>query len=201
MRKWILSLAGLALLAGTALAGQYNKVISVGDKSPAIADIPAVQGDKEATLNLNDMKEDVVVVVFFANHCPVVTAYEDRVIDFANDYKGKSVKVVAIAVNDIEQDKLPGIKVRVKEKGYPFVYGYDASQKVGKAFGATNTPQFFVLDKDRTIRYTGALDNDMNESKVNKTYVRDAVDALLKGESVEVKETQPKGCGIQYTKK
>jgi thiol-disulfide isomerase/thioredoxin len=201
MRKWILSLAGLALLSGTAFAGQFNKVISVGDKSPAIADIPAVQVDKDATLNLSDIKEDVVVVVFLANHCPVVTAYEDRIIDFANDYKGKSVKVVALAVNDIQEDKLPGIRERVKKKGYPFVYGYDESQKVGKAFGATNTPQFFVLDKDRTIRYTGAMDDQMNEAKVTKTYVRDAVDALLKGESVEVKETRPQGCGIQYTKK
>src|SRR5947209_8681712 len=86
MRHWILSLAGLALITGTALAGQYNTKISVGDKAPAFSGIPAVMGEKDASLSLNDLKEDVVVLVFLANHCPVVTAYEDRVIDFANDY-------------------------------------------------------------------------------------------------------------------
>jgi peroxiredoxin len=200
MRHWILSLAGLALITGTAMAGQFNKVISVGDKAPAFSGIPAVMGDKDASVSLNDLKEDVVVLVFLANHCPVVTAYEDRIIDLANDYKGKSVKVVGVCVNDMDSDRLPAIKARVKDKGYSFVYGYDESQKIGKAYGAVATPQFFVLDKDRTIRYTGALDDNQNESKVSKTYVRTAVDALLKGESVEVTETQPKGCGIGYKK-
>ena len=50
----------------------------------------------------------MVVLVFLANHCPVVAAYEDRIIDFANDYKGKSVKVVGVSVNDIDSDRLPG---------------------------------------------------------------------------------------------
>ena len=198
MRSWILSLAGLALFAGSTLAGEYNKVISVGDKAPAFSGIPAVMGEKDASLSLGDIKEDVVVVFFLANHCPVVTAYEDRVIDFANDYKGKNVKVVGVCVNDMDQDRLPAIKTRVKEKGYPFVYGYDESQKIGRAYGATVTPQFYVLDKNRVIRYTGAMDDNMNEQKVKKQYLRDAVDAVLKGESVEVKETRATGCGVKY---
>ena len=40
-----------------------------------------------------------MVVVFLANHCPVVQAYEDRMIDFTNDYKDKSVKVVGISAS------------------------------------------------------------------------------------------------------
>jgi len=200
MRKMFLSLAVLALVASPVLAGEYNKVISVGQKAPSFSSIPAVMGDREASLDLNSLaKDDVVVLVFLANHCPVVTAYEDRIIDFANDYKGKGVKVVAVCVDVVnEQDKLPGIKTRVKEKGYPFVYGYDDSQAIGRAYGATNTPQFVVIDKDKTIRYTGAMDDSQQESRVKKTYLRDAVDAVLKGDSPEVKETKAVGCGIRY---
>ena len=40
-----------------------------------------------------------------------------------------------------------------------YIYGYDESQAVGKAYGAIDTPQFFVLDKERKIRYTGAMDD------------------------------------------
>jgi len=200
MRKMFLSLAVLALVASPVLAGEFNKVITVGQKAPSFTGIPAVMVEKDASLNLDNLtKDNVVVLVFLANHCPVVTAYEDRIIDFANDYKGKNVKVVAVCVDVMnDQDKLPGIKQRVKDKGYTFVYGYDDSQEIGKAYGATNTPQFVVIDKDKTIRYTGALDDNQNESKATKQYLRDAVDAVLKGDSPEVKETRAVGCGIRY---
>jgi len=198
MRKLFFTLAGLALLASPAFAGKFNKVVSAGDKAPTFSGIPAVQGDEAASLSLGDIKEDVVVLVFLGNHCPVVQAYDDRIIDFTNDYKGKSVKVVGVSVNDLDSDRLPAIKRYIKDKGLNYVYGYDESQQIGRAYGATNTPQFFVLDKDRVIRYLGALDDNMNEAKVTKKYLRDAVDAVLKGETVEISETQPKGCGVKY---
>jgi peroxiredoxin len=201
MRKMFLSLAALALVASPAFAGKYNKVVSVGEKAPDFSGIPATtKAGDDVSLTLGDIKEDVVVVVFLANHCPVVTAYEDRIDDFTKDYKGKGVKVVGFAVSSQQQDKLPAIKDRLKEKGASYVYGYDESQAVGKAYGATNTPQFFVLDKDRVIRYMGAMDDNQNEARATKTYLRDAVDAVLKGESPEVSETRPVGCGISYKK-
>jgi len=202
MRKMILSAAVLALVASPVFAGQFNKVVSVGEKAPTFSGIPATTKEGvDSSLSMSDIKEDVVVLVFLANHCPVVQAYEDRIIDFTNDYKGKSVKVVGVAVSDQDIDRLPGIKTYMKEKGSTYVYGYDESQEIGRAYGATNTPQFFVLDKDRTIRYMGAMDDSQNESKIKKTYLRDAVDALLKGESVEVSETKAVGCGVRYNKK
>jgi peroxiredoxin len=201
MRKLFLSLAGLALVASPAFAGKYNKAVSVGDKAPTFSGIPAVQGDQDTSVSLGDIKEDVVVLVFLGNHCPVVRAYEDRIIDFTNDYKGKPVKVVGVSVNDLDSDRLPAIKDYIKENKSNYVYGYDESQQIGRAYGATNTPQFFVLDKDRTIRYMGAMDDNMKEESVKKTYLRDAVDALLKGDKPPVEETQPKGCGVQYKRK
>ena len=200
MRKFALSLAVLALVAAPAFAGKYNKVISVGDKAPDFSGLPAIENGEQKSLTLSDIKEDVVVVVFLANHCPVVGFYEDRVIDFTNDYKAKGVKVVGIAVSSAEVDKLPAIKNYMNEHKSTYIYGYDESQAVGKAYGASNTPQFFVLDKERKIRYTGAMDDNQREDKVTKTYLRDAVDSVLKGETVAVDETQPKGCGISYNK-
>ena len=200
MRQWSLSLAALALFVAPVAAGEYNKVISPGDKAPSFSGIPAVMGGEQTSLSLGDIKDDVVVLVFLANHCPVVTMYEDRLIDFAADYKDKPVKVVAIAVDDRDSDRLPAIKSRVKDKNYNFVYGYDESQEIGKKLGAVATPQFYVLDKDRVIRYTGSMDDDKNEARASKMYLRDAVDAVLKGESVEVKETKAFGCGIPYKK-
>lgn len=201
MRKLALTLAGLALFAAPAFAGKYNKVVSVGDKAPTFSGIPAAQGDQDTSLSLSDIKEDVVVLVFLANHCPVVLGYDDRIIDFANDYKGKSVKVVGVAVSNQKQDLLPGIKKHIQDKSIPYVYGSDETQAIGKAYGAVATPQFFVLDKDRVIRYTGAMDDSpRSEASVKKTYLKDAVDALLAGKTIEVSETKAVGCGIGYSK-
>ncbi len=199
MRKILLSLAVVAL-AVPVFADHFNKAVKIGDKAPEFSGIPAVAPNGEQTsLSLSDLKEDVVVLVFLANHCPAVQAADDRIIDFANDYKDKPVKVVGVSVNDIDEDKLPGIKSHVKEKKIPYTYGYDESQAIGHAYGATNTPHFFVLDKERKIRYIGSMDdNVMNESKVTKHYLRDAVDALLAGKTPPVEETRAQGCGVKY---
>jgi len=198
MRKFVLSLAVLALAASPAFAGKYNKAVSVGDKAPTFSGIPALMAGQDTSLSLSDLKEDVVVLVFLGNHCPTVQRYEDRLIDFVGDYKGKNIKVVGVAVADTDEDKLPAIKKYTKEKGSNYLYGYDESQAIGKAYGASTTPQFFVLDKDRTIRYMGAMDDNTDETKVKKTYLRDAVDAVMKGDSPEVSETRAQGCGIPY---
>jgi thiol-disulfide isomerase/thioredoxin len=201
MRKVVLSLVTVAAIAVPALAGKFNKVVSVGDKAPTFSGLPAIENGEQVSVSLPDLKEDVVVLVFLANHCPVVQAYEDRIIEFNNEYKNKGVKVVGIAVSQRQDDKLPAIKDYMKEHKSNYVYAYDESQATGRAYGATNTPQFFVLDKDRKIRYTGTLDDNQNEGRVTKHYLRDAVNALLKGESPAVDESRPQGCGIQYNRK
>ncbi len=199
MRKILLSLAVVAL-AVPVFADHYNKAVKIGDKAPDFSGIPAYAPNGEQTsLTLSDLKEDVVVLVFLGNHCPVVLACDDRIIDFANDYKDKPVRLVAVSVNDIEQDKLPGIKEHIKSKKLNYTYGYDESQAIGHAYGATNTPHFFVLDKERKIRYIGAMDDyAMNKAKVTKHYLRDAVDALLAGKPVPVQETRASGCSVTY---
>jgi len=200
MRKALLSLAVVSVIAVSAFAGKFNKVISVGDKAPIISGLAAVQNGEDTSFSLSDAKEDVVVVVFLANHCPVVKAYEDRLIEFTNAYKDKGVKVVGISVSQQDQDKIPGIKDYTKEHKSNYVYAYDETQAVGKAYGATNTPQFFVLDKERKIRYTGTLDDNQREDQVKQTYLKDAVDALLSGKAPATEETRPQGCGISYKK-
>ena len=206
MRQWTLSLAVVALVAGTSFAGKFNTKLGIGDKAPAIAGISAAEGAKDTTINLADIKEDVIVVAFLANHCPAVVANEDRLVDVAKAYKGKSVKFVGICCSascdeDSDVDAIPAIKTKFKEGKYAgnTVYGVDASGKIGKAYGATRTPEFFVLDKARTVKYMGALDDSpMNPDKVGKVHLKLAIDSVLSGETVEVTETKAVGCSISY---
>jgi len=200
MRKTLLSLAAVALFAAPSFAADK---VAIGDKAPSFDGVPAVVNGSEASLTLSDIKEDVVVVVFLANHCPAVQANEDRIVDLVNSFKGKSVKLVGISCSGAPsvkpQDDIPAIKSRAKEKGFNYDYAYDEAGTIGKAYGAKVTPEFFVLDKERKVRYHGALDDSvMNETKVSKNYVKSAVDALLSGKDVEQSETKATGCGISY---
>ena len=200
MRKFALGLVVLSLVAMPAIGGPASTTrrSAAGDKAPEFSGLPAVENGQDTSLTLTDIKEPIVVLVFLGNHCPVVQMYEDRLIDFTTAYKDKGVKVVGVSVNDLDSDRIPKIKEYMKEHKSNYVYGYDESQAIGHAYGATNTPQFFVLDKERKIRYLGAMDDNRSEAKVKKTYLKDAVEALLKGETPAVEETRPEGCGVKY---
>jgi peroxiredoxin len=216
MRKILLAFGLTALVVLPALAGpgKYNKVVAPGDKAPTFSGIQGVMGEKDAVITLDDVKEDVVVLVFLANHCPYVTKIEDRLIDFTNDYKDKNVKVLGVCVTPqpeyapegynkeyCEQDTIAKIRQRVKDKNYNFAYGRDDTQRIGREYGAVATPTFFVIDKERKLRYIGAMDDNIDdESKVTRRHLRDAVDAVLAGKPIEVEETRATGCGIGYKK-
>ncbi|MCX7667278.1 MAG: thioredoxin family protein, partial [Gemmataceae bacterium] len=77
-------------------------------------------------------------------------------------------------------------------------YLFDESQKIAKSFGATYTPEFFILNKERKVVYMGAMDDRNNATEVKVHYLEDAINSLQKGESPKVKETVARGCLIRY---
>src|SRR5262249_25378624 len=72
---------------------------------------------------------------------------------------------------------------------------------IGRALGASVTPEFFVLTRDRKIAYMGGFDDNIDETKVKENYLGPALDAILKGEAPKKKETRAEGCSIEYVKK
>ena len=142
------------------------------------------------------------IVVFTCNHCPYAMAYEDRVIALHKKYASQGFPVIAINSNDktmAPADSYDNMQKRVKEKSIPYAYLYDETQEIAKTYGATRTPHVFVLDEKRVVRYIGAIDDNSEEpSEVKEKYVENAVDALLAGKEVPVKQTKAIGCGIKW---
>jgi peroxiredoxin len=188
------TLLALSLLPATAVAGEFNKTLSVGDPAPAWKDLPGTDGQKHA---LADHADKVVVLVFTCNSCPIAQDYEDRVVAFADKYKDR-VAVVAVNVNTIPEDRLDAMKKRAGQKKYSFPYLYDESQKIARDYGANYTPEFFVLTKDRKVAYMGAMDDKTRADEVKEKYLEAAVDAVLKGEKPPKGETIAHGCMIRY---
>lgn len=194
LRKHVLTLAvaALAMMSVSIAAAE----VKVGDKAPEIKDIPSVDGKKVSLPAAKDAK--AVVVCFTCNNCPAAIAYEDRFVEFTKKYADKGVKFIAINVNAGED--LEKMKQRAEEKGFNYPYAFDENGSSAKAYGATNTPHIFLLDGDRKVAYIGSFDDNMNKAEAKKSYLVDAVDAVLAGKTVAVSKTKPIGCGIQIKK-
>jgi len=127
--------------------------------------------------------------------------YEDRLIALHKEMSAKGYPVIAINPNDPEvepKDSFENMVQRSNEKAFNFEYLFDEGQKVYPKYGATKTPHVFLLDKDLKVRYIGAIDDSArNASKVEKSYVKMAIDALENGKNPEPATTKAIGCSVK----
>ncbi len=173
--------------------------LKIGDKAISFA-LPGVDGQEHSLADYAD--KEAVVVTFSCNHCPYVRAWEDRMVQVQADYADKGVQLVAINSNDAQKypaDSFPEMKGRAQEKGFNFPYLYDETQEVAHSYGAECTPELFVFDKGGVLRYHGALDDNYDApNAVKSQYLRDALDAVLSGQTPATAKTTPVGCTIKW---
>jgi peroxiredoxin len=212
-RRLLSAMFILWLTAMTGFSAEHKRTVplEIGAQAPDF-DLPGVDGRNYKLSDFADAK--VLVIIFTANHCPTAQAYEKRIMQLVTDYKDKGVAVVAISPNDplaVRLDELgysdlgdsfEEMKIRAKEHHFNFPYLYDGkTQDISREYGPVSTPHAFVFDSRRKLRYTGAIDNNEDPSKVKKSLVREAIDALLEGREVAVKKVKTFGCSIKWADK
>ena len=174
--------------------------LSLGSHAPDFTNLPGTDGKKYSLANFADKK--ILIVAFSCNHCPYVQAYEERMIALQRDFASKGIQLMAINSNETAnypEDSFEEMVKRAKQQGFNFPYLRDEDQSVARAFGATHTPEFFLFDQQKTLRYHGRMDdNYQNPGAVKLPYVRDAVTALLSGKEIKEKETYSIGCTIKW---
>ncbi|MDN3492586.1 thioredoxin family protein [Winogradskyella bathintestinalis] len=172
-------------------------------------------GDKATDFSLENIDGKMVslsdyteakgfIITFTCNTCPYAVAYEDRIEALNKKYAPKGFPVIAIMPNNPEVkpgDNMEAMQRRAKEKGFTFPYLMDKGQEIYPQYGATKTPHIYVLEKTTNgneVKYIGAIDdNYKNADAVKEKYVENAVDALLNGKDIKVKETRAIGCTIK----
>ena len=171
----------------------------VGDEVPDF-ELEDTDGDSHSLSEGNGWP--ATVVVFTCNHCPYALAWHDRVVDAARDYAERGVRFLAVNPNDAERypaDSLDAMRERVREDGgWPLPYLRDETQEVARAFDAKTTPDVFVVDVERRVRYRGAPDADHQDPSQNAAWLRGAVDAVLEGRDPDPAETDPVGCSVKW---
>lgn len=178
-----------------------SNMISLGTDLPKFSLPDTVSGK---TVTQDDYKNmTLLVVMFICNHCPYVIHVNDEIIRIAEEYEGRNVGFVAISSNDVEnypQDGPELMKKHAARCGYPFVYLYDESQDVARAFDAACTPDFYVFDSQRKLAYRGRLDASRpgNEEELTGKDLREALDHLLVGSPVLEPHYPSAGCNIKW---
>ncbi|QJW87972.1 thioredoxin family protein [Spirosoma taeanense] len=198
----IVSLSLFILFASRTVQAQLAKGYTLGD---AVADFRLKTVD-ERTVSLADYRDHKgIIVVFTSNHCPFSNTYEDRLLALDRKYAPQGYPVLAIMPADwttYEDDSFANMKARASAKGYTYAYALDDTQSVARAFGATRTPQLYVLKQTKgqfILEYTGTIDDNPQDSAgVQRHYLDEAVSSLLTGRPVQSPITKPIGCAIKW---
>jgi peroxiredoxin len=168
--------------------------------TPPDFSLPATDGK---TYTLHDFESAEVLVIFFTcNHCPYVIGSDEVTRATANKYAGQGVRFVGInsnSPNTYPEDDFAHMVSRMEQHKFPWVYLYDATQDIARAYGALRTPHFYVFNKQRKLVYTGrAVDAPRDASKITVNNLDAALDEILAGKPVTLPATNPIGCNVKW---
>ncbi len=190
----------IGLLAGRLIAQQNIHSIDVGTNVPLIeTKLKDVTG-KEVSIK-DAMNKNGVLVMFSCNTCPYVIKNQQRTKEVAAYALKNNIGVIVINSNEAQrnnEDSYAAMQKYAKDEGYNFSYVLDANSAIANAFGATRTPETFLVNSEGKIVYKGAIDdNPADAANVKKEFLKDAINETVKGAPVKVKESKSIGCGIK----
>jgi peroxiredoxin len=147
----------------------------------------------------------VLCIIFMCNHCPYVVAVQQRINQIAKDYADKSFVLVGINSNDPEnypEDSFENMAVRSNEEGYVFPYLFDKTQETARAYDAVCTPDIYLYNGNRTLKYRGRIDDNWkDETAVTRKELRMAIDKLLENKEIDFEMVPSMGCSIKWKTK
>ncbi|MBC7980136.1 MAG: redoxin domain-containing protein [Armatimonadetes bacterium] len=207
MKKITFGLLGVLCIA--IHAQEIPKVLPIGSDLPSFS-LPGIDGKNHTEKDYAEAK--ILCLVFTCNHCPDSVASAARTEVIHQDYKDKGVAIVAINSNNPGSltpdelgyspfgDSFEEMAPFAKDFGWTFPYLYDGeNQQLATACGAQSTPHIFIFDADRKLRYTGRMDDaGSSTGPVEKSFIRDAFDALLAGSQIKEPVTRSFGCSTKW---
>ena len=173
--------------------------MSIGSKAIDFS-LPATDGNNYSLQDFSDT--DILVLFFTCNHCPYVIGSDEVTRRTAEKYREKGVGFAGInsnSKNTYSDDDFPHMVERMEKYNFPWIYLYDESQDIARAYGALRTPHFYVFNKARELVYTGrAVDNPKDTSRMTVNDLDRTLDEIISGKSVSTEVTNPLGCNVKW---
>ncbi|HMB90407.1 MAG TPA: redoxin family protein [Rhodothermales bacterium] len=168
---------------GTALPMQGQSVQNMNGSSTTIGALTGSAG---------------TVFLFWSNQCLWIDKLKDRVMALHNQFSGQGVNFVLVNANNATAFPQEAASVG-QEQGYPMTYVVDSGAAFAKALGASRTPHAFVFDSNHALVYIGTIDDSPGDpGNVKKTYLGDALTAMVGGNAIGVPQTEAFGCTIKF---
>lgn len=180
----------------TALAANPQDQTTVIGKKIGDFQLRDYRGAEKSLKDFADAK--LVVVAFVGCECPLAKQYGHRLAELAKEFEPRGVAFLGINAN--HQDGVTAIGQYAKTSGITFPILKDVKYEVADLFGALRTPEAFVLDGGRAIRYRGRIDDQygigFNRPKPTRRDLAIALEELLAGKDVSEALTRTAGCFI-----
>jgi thioredoxin-related protein len=198
MKRILFSIAALSVV--TVMAFTPGDPMPIGSSMPkADLKLRDISGKEIAMKDVK--KEKGLLVMFSCNTCPYVIKNQQRTLAIGEYAQKMNVGVILLNSNEAQRandDSYDAMKVYAKTQNYKWNYVVDKNNEVADAFGANRTPECFLFDKNLKLVYHGAIDdNPSDPSAVNKQHLKNAIDELIAGKDITVKESRSVGCSIK----
>jgi peroxiredoxin len=200
MKKYILSAVICSLAFAMVSFRMSVNNLPIGSALP-MPDVKMknVKGDmvsmKEA------MKKNGLLVMFSCNTCPFVIKNQERTKEICKYAQENKLGVILINSNEGQRnddDSFEAMKKYASEQGYKWYYVEDKNNVVADAFGANRTPECFLFNKDAKLYYHGAIDdNPSDATSVKRRHLKEAINELVAGKDITIKESRSVGCSIK----
>ncbi len=170
--------------------------VKIGEQVPDFT-LPDVDGKPHSLYEFKGKK--AVAVIFIATKCPYSNAFNHVMADLAREYAQRGVAFVGINANKTEPAAEVAEHARAHSLGFPVLK--DGGNVIADRFGASVTPEVFLMDSNWTLRYHGALGNSHNPTtnpeEASDSEVRPALEAVLAAKTVTLADTKAFGCTIK----
>lgn len=201
MKSLVHFLFATAAVLAICLAHPAHAAVESGKPAPdfTFADISG------KTHKLSDYRGKVVVLEWLNPGCPVVLRHyrsgnmpDTQAVAAADG--AVWLQINSSAMGDLDAAK--SVEWQTKNGALATAYIRDQSGTLGRLYGAQTTPHLYVISKDGTLAYQGAIDDQPNASQATTmsahNYVKAALAALKAGKPVEKTSTESYGCGVKY---
>src|SRR4051812_13725139 len=201
MKKIIMFAAVAAFF--TTMAFTISEVLPIGSALPKADHKMMDISGKEITME-QVAKGHGLLVMFSCNTCPYVIKNQMRTIAVGRFAQKNDIGVVLLNSNEAQRsddDSYDAMKTYASSQKYSWNYVVDKDSEMADAFGANRTPECFLFDKDLKLVYHGAIDdNPSDPSAVKREHLREAINELVAGKEITIKESRSVGCSIKRIK-
>lgn len=196
-------IASIAIATAATLAFTTADPLKIGSAMPK-ADLKMQDISGKQVAMKDAKKENGLLVMFSCNTCPYVVKNQERTIAISEYALKNKIGVIILNSNEAyrgNEDSFDAMKEYAKDQQYKWNYVVDKDHEVADAFGANRTPETFLFDKNLKLVYHGAIDDSPSDvTSIKRIHLQEAINEVVAGKEVTVKESRSVGCTIKRNK-